>query len=566
MEEGRPAYRGDRTHIKEVVMKMKYEDMGDRPFVMAPVIDERLEQVPINPIGVFVYGYLVFLAKRDNDTSRTKVATTLRLDKKAVDRAVAVLVEGGAVVEDGCRIKAVDPQGASCEWFRRIKNPTSGEWYEQFVYDRVFLPRSSSVLSVRANLLFWHLVRLGQAVDSMPGYHKVGGSSNHPPKYLTVEYLAQGLRCYRKTIKSSLTRLRELDLVRIQFTGKRRFVIGLPPIGTRAELWRDSWKASGKEKAVAEVTAESLFGVPSHDILRPSTRYDAGAGLYIRSFGIKGRVSEEIVTKIVKHRILPAVWQPMLTVAKRDHEENCEKNPGQYRVDHCGHLFKHMLAEYLKKEQIRRLVHDSRPNTGYSEAKADSLIQSLRMTSRAGFLLRQAIKVEQFDLRGGGAVPCRLHWQDVVLILEKAGKDFDAFKKGVAEFIFDLSRGVPACDWLEEWMSLKPIPAFDETPLEPFKLDSKARGLIRSHAKMIAERKVGNEDPVACGHLINDLIRLGSCQATNRSKTGLEAAIDDISQVLFTRSTSNKRPDEEFIGQETEAERWRRKLEGVRVF
>jgi hypothetical protein len=83
---------------------------------------------------------------------------------------------------------------------------------------------------------------------------------------------------------------------------------------------------------------------------------------------------------------------------------------------------------------------------------------------------------------------------------------------------------------------------------------------------MIAERKVGKDDRIARNHLINGLIRLASWQAAGRSKAGLEAAIDDISQVLFTRSESDERPDEEFSGQETEAERWRRKLEGVRVF
>ena len=163
-------------------------------------------------------------------------------------------------------------------------------------------------------------------------------------------------------------------------------------------------------------------------------------------------------------------------------------------------------------------------------------------------------------------MPCRLHWDGAVTILKKAGKDFEAFKKGVAEFIFDLSHGVPACDWLQEWLALEQIPALDESPLEPFTLDSKAKDLIRSQARMIAERKVGTDDRVTRNHLINSLIRLASWQAASRSKAGLEAAIDDISQVLFTRSESDERPDEEFSGQETEAERWRRKLEGVRVF
>ena len=137
-------------------------------------------------------------------------------------------------------------------------------------------------------------------------------------------------------------------------------------------------------------------------------------------------------------------------------------------------------------------------------------------------------------------MPCRLHWNNVVLILEKAGKDFEAFKKSVAEFIFDLSHGVPACDWLEEWLALEQIPALDDSPLINLKLDRKQKESVRFYAKVIAEKKVGQDDPVACSHLINNLIRLGCWQTASRSSSGVESTIDDIKKVLFSAEVTEE--------------------------
>jgi hypothetical protein len=121
-------------------MKMKYEDMGDRPFLFVPVIDERSKDVPLDALTTLVYGLLLYrLGHQDpkkHSMTRTAVSRLLRLDKKAVDRAVAVLVGGGAVSEQGTRIMAIQPQGASATWFRFQSKQSDGEWRDWFIYDR----------------------------------------------------------------------------------------------------------------------------------------------------------------------------------------------------------------------------------------------------------------------------------------------------------------------------------------------------------------------------------------------------------------------------------------------
>ena len=72
-------------------MKTKYEDMLEhRAFVMVPVLDERLPDIPLDTQDMLVYGFLVYRARKEElrTTSRTKLAHMLRLDKKAADRSV----------------------------------------------------------------------------------------------------------------------------------------------------------------------------------------------------------------------------------------------------------------------------------------------------------------------------------------------------------------------------------------------------------------------------------------------------------------------------------------------
>lgn len=526
-------------------MKMKYDAMGDRPFVQVPVFDERQATCPLDARGALVYGYLAYLARKGNGSSRTKIATSLRMEKSAVDRAVAVLIAGGAVIEQGRTLKAVNPTGTSQGWFRFLKKPTGGQWYEAFVYDSVYLPRSSTAISIKTNALYWHLVKLGFAVDQMPGYLQVGGNPKGHPKYLTVEYLAKAIRVYRKTVTRSLKALRELDLVRVQFTSKKRFVCGLPPIGTNARLWRETW--GGRKRAEVEVTAESLFGLPSSDVLKPSCLYDAGAGRYIRAYGIRGKIADQIVTKIVKHRIEPRVWQSLLNEAHRDHQANLEKKPGQYRVDHCGFLFMHMLDEFMKGEEQRRIMAREKSPMTYAEMHAQPMLKNLGLKKEMSVLLNHAIKSEQIDLRGGECIPCRLNWESVLEVLKEAKGDFERFKVGIARSISFSMKRDPNCDWYDAWMGMKQMPRMDDSPMQILNLDSQSQGYLRRQATLIAERRVGKDDAGSVTDLANGLIRLACWQARGERQEHVEAGIEYLENVVFRRSEPQEEVEDEVV-------------------
>lgn len=525
-------------------MERKYQDMVGRPFVQVPVIDERSKDAPLDALGTLVYGLLLYkLGSKDRQETRmarTAISRELRLDKKAVDRAVAILSDGGLVREDGHKLEAVQPSGPSERWFRYNANTTDSEWWRRFIYDRVYLPRSSTVLSVKANALFWHLVKLGQPVDRMPGYLWVEGHPNGPLKYLSATYLANGLRCYRRTVARGLARLVELGLIKIQRKNSSSIVVGIPPIGTKANLWRDSWgggRTAGSRNV--EITAESLFGVPSREMLVPSTLYDAGASRYIRAYGIRGSISEQIVTKIVKHRIEAREWQCLLDEADRIHKTNRAEDPEKYRSVHCGDLFKYMLDEYVAKRTAKTSIGSFSPWTA-SEMEADELLSRLRITKDARILLRYALKHEQLELRTGGCVPCRLSWDHVLDVLKRSGSNFDSFKREIAGFIFSRQDSSCGCDWLDQWMALEPIPLPNDSPMDELGLSTKAKSGLRSYAEIMARSRY-DDDIVNQGHWVNNMIRLACWQAASRSEASVEDSITFHASVMKRPASSTPR-------------------------
>ena len=194
-----------------------------------------------------------------------------------------------------------------------------------------------------------------------------------------------------------------------------------------------------------------------------------------------------------------------------------------------------MLKEHIEKEKARCYRAGERSPMSHSEMEADTLLVSLRMTPEGKRLLREAVKAEYHGLRDGRVVPCLLNWSKVVEVLKATGKDFTAFKKGIAARIF---KGKPDSAWYDAWMALEQIPIQDDTPLEEKKMEAKDRNLVRVHAAMIAKRKYGEGEEVARKHLVNDLIRLASWQTPGRSVAALKEALDDISRVLFEEKPS----------------------------
>ena len=161
--------------------------------------------------------------------------------------------------------------------------------------------------------------------------------------------------------------------------------------------------------------------------------------------------------------------------------------------------------------------------------EASGLLSGLRLTDEANKLLRHAVRNESLELREGGCVPCFLNWDGVLAVLQRADKEFAAFKRGIADAIFSKT---PDCDWYDQWMAIEQIPAQDDSPMVALKLDLKARGRIRTHATMVARCLHGEDDVVAHKHLVNNLIMLGCWQTSSKATYDLEASITDIEKVL----------------------------------
>ena len=519
---------------KELVMKTKYEDMGDRPFLLVPVFDERVRNCPLDSVGALVYGYLLFLRRNKKPdrrcVCRTRIGLSLRLDKKAVDKAVRGLIEGGLVVEAAGRVQAAEPRDDSPCWFRRQAR-WKGEWYEGFVYDRVFLPHSSTTLSVKTNHLFWHLVRIGFPLQCMPGYHMAGGHPNEPPRYLTREYLARGLNCCPRTVSRGLERLRQLRLISIQQLSRNRFVVGIPPINESAVLWRDEWKKTSRESEVTpEVTARSLFAVPSAERLTPADETQKEVWLFARSQGIRGKLLEEIITKVVKYRVSPREWKPLLKLAAKIHAENKEKDPERFSASHCGFLFKTMLEDLIEQQAAHKEVvgeYLGRPES-LPEMESRLYMANLRMTPMANRLVRRAVTEEQLPLRNGGCVPCRIGWDDVYEITKVAKKDYEMFRHRIASRIFDFGQGNVDCEWYDAWMSQEQIPEWNDSPLVRLGLRPSDFDRLRGVAEKLVKTVIDHDDVVRIRMAADMLIKSGCDEAAGNTADDLTRAITDV--------------------------------------
>jgi len=507
----------------EVVMETKYELMGSRPFLLVPVFDERVKDCPVDSVGALVYAYLPFLVKNKKParqvTSRTGVALSLRLDKKAADKAVELLIEGGLVVEQGTGVRAVEPGRGSRGWFRR-RDRDAGEWFEEFVYDRVFLPRSSTVLSVKTNHLFWHLVRISYAVKSMPGYHMAGGHPENPPKYLTLKYLARGLNCCPRTVGRGLKRLGRLKLIRIQRWDRNKFVVGIPPLRDVDVHWRDDWNRVRREvEPPPEITAESLFAVPSPERLEPAVEIQSDVELFAKSYGIRGEILEEIITKVVKNRVSPREWKPVLKLAGEIHSRNHEKNPKQYPMRHCGLLFKSMLVDLVAKLEANEKIASECPGKpNYGDAmRSRELLTDLGITFEAIKLLQQAVTDEHLLLKDGRCIPCRLSWEDVQEIAALAGKDYVKFRDDIVRLVFGDSKQAAECPWYVAWVQAEPIPEWDNSALSDRGVPSWDIAEVRLHAEELIIQHGDCSDEVKTRQLANLLIKYGCKEAAGKS-------------------------------------------------
>jgi predicted transcriptional regulator len=443
----------------------KYRQLKDHICISVPVIHDGPKHSPLDPIQTLIYGFLIYRSRKNRSASRTEIGRSLHLDRAAVTRAIKSLAGLGLLVEDANRRwLAVEPAGTVRDLFR-FRTKCNGEWQSRFVYDRVCIPQSSSVLSVKTNAIFWRLYKLGRPVQSMPGYLQAGGHAECPVRFFTNKYLAAGLRCHRTTIRNGLQRLKKLGLIgtykidpSIHPDG---FVVGIPPITNHLDLWR---KKRSRKAASVVVTAQQLFGVPSAMVVAPmqTDRNDPEAN-FIAS-RMPGHVIQRLVAIIEENSLGVDVWRPLLKKASVKHEENKATHPAP--ADHCGFLFEKMLKNRVKAEATRLAIAPNWTPPSYDEMKASDAMDDMRLPPEGRQLVRTAVLKESLPLKDGGCVPCPLSWEQVVAVHKKTKGDWALFQQAIIQSIFSFpSDRQPSCVWYEQWLSVEPIPKPDNTPL-----------------------------------------------------------------------------------------------------
>jgi hypothetical protein len=418
---------------------MKYGSMEEHIFLTIPVLYEQRLDHPLNSIDCLVYGYLLFLVRKQNFATQSSICNSLRLDRQAGKASLERLAGEQLVIQKDGGWVAQEPRQQ--DLFRTQKN-AEGAWYERFVYDKVYLPVSSAVLPVRANLLFWHLVRLGKPVEKMPGHLRIGGEGN---KYLTDVYLARGLNCDRKTAHRCLRRLRKLGLINTHPYAKG-YAVGVFPLKQNVGLWRRTWQQ--QPKVAAPLTMQELFAVPSPAVVRNDHDLERSVLKTLRIYEITGKVAQDLTYIIVEGQICPTVWQPMLKRAQSENLSNLEK--GKSRWGHCGFLFAHLLREYCEVRSERRR-HSYRYPTS-EEWRLGDILHPLGLTVEERRLIGQVMEKMNLYSDSGSMIPANCEFEQIAAIAAASKGSKKAFKSELAHRIFgEHVQHANDYQWYREW-------------------------------------------------------------------------------------------------------------------
>lgn len=464
-------------------MKDRYKYVDKLIFLKVPVINTKPESVPLSSIDTLVFAYLQHRLRKNGGATLSTVAKSLRLDRASSKRSLGLLVGLGLAVLEEKQFKATEPLQPAKEWFQTQKN-ANGQWFEQLVYDRVFLPRTSSTLTIRTNLLFWHLVRLGEEVRGMPDCLQVGNSGKKYPRYLTDTYLAKAIRCERKTIRSGLKRLSDLGLIQCRKRAKG-FAVAISSLKDHVGLWRDKWN---KKKVVNQppLSVKELFGVPSSAVSEPESSPLNGILKRLRGYGVKGKLAEELVALIMDNEIPPGEWMSRLKQASEDQKANNEA--GKSKGEHCGYLFRYMIREYVKQMELQR---EGNPVTHYQTAEEmfmKNALGGLRMTGEAKALLNIAIKKESLPFEDGRSIPCPISHQSVTQAAKDARDNWSDFKARILAQVFNGTlEEAKGCVWIEMWMTAEqeePLPQPDNSPLKALGLNIGQCDAVRDRVRM----------------------------------------------------------------------------------
>lgn len=419
----------------------KYEVLDGKIFVLVPVLREKTRS-PLTYSARLVYGYLVYRCGKNGGATCPEISRRLHIDCETTRRAVKLLADLGLASKTGHEWRAVEPTGPAREFFRWQKK-ADGPWQKTLVYDRTYLPSAACPFGLKANAMFWWLVKMAAPADGLRNCMFITY-----PAFLTIEYLTNGLHFDPKTIRTALKELQKVGLVHVVRSGSRSkgFQVGLR-IHRRCESW---WRNEWEKNTAVPLTARELFGMPSNYEVKEDVTAQPEAVRYLLKFGIPPKIATQITAIIEQHLIPPREWKAMLDRIRRDHEANRMDKP-DYPA-HCGKLFLHQLMANIQQEQAKSERFSRTGIRTSDEMRGEEAVRQLSQHEQVVLLLHNLIGHGQVVLDDDMEMPVRIGWDEIPEMVKESMWSKNRFKEMLLERVFGSTDPVP-CLWYRRWVA-----------------------------------------------------------------------------------------------------------------
>lgn len=450
---------------------MKHEPLIEAGFkyLLVPALNHKMADQPLKYVDSLVYGLLIYRTQKSKRERVAGVGRRLGIDRSTACSSLKKLLQLGCVELHPDGYEAVEPEGACRELFT-WKTNRKDEWHLGFAYDVTFLPAEASGLTIIQNAIYWRLVSLSVAADGGCGHLMIGPGACRTS--LSNMYLANGLRCSRKTVATGLKFLEAQQMIHLHRVGDgRRFQVGFFPLAQHMDKWRKN------ERKVEAVTYEDLFGCTTNAPLLPDKRFESKIFELLRRHGIPNALMAETASLVNTYCIPDSNLQRIVSQVKVDHNRNRQSRPSL--PDHCGSLLVAELSRRGAAGEWRIYEGIKSKVLSLAEMEMRAYLNGLRICSNAYILLRELSDNPSVKLPTGQRIPVAFCWDRIWQMAKRAGEDFQQFKQSVIEYLFPSSRR-QMCDWLKYWTECDVVPRVADWPNQEIPLPKRGRGFVET--------------------------------------------------------------------------------------
>jgi hypothetical protein len=425
------------------------------PMLKVPVVSHShpsAKQLTIH--SLLIYGYLIFLARKDKGANKRRISLALHIDPSTTDRHLQKLLTAGLAASVGSKWFAAAPSGPNQDLFKRISEPKKNKfWWDPLAYDKLYLPTEEAVqegLSIHANQLYWRLVRWAKPIETGGGV--IGPGYKSRPSKLTLKYLAIATNTNSKTVSRSLRALRQLKLIKTPKVHGHYFAVGIAPLeNQQKKLWRWCW-----QKPVKQLCHFDYFD--SRDSEPPTEEPPCKFTEWLESYSVVGKVQEEILDLAADLEM--QLWEFVALLRQADKDNRANKVAGKSKYENPGLLLRHVLKERLSIAEARQTAFIPEGRDWEGEEVCRNVRLKLKVRERCIELLNHVVKKHYVEKADGSKESFSLRWRDVNEALKESKGDLERFKEKIACKVIRIDKTPEgACPWLDQWKKLRPVPA-----------------------------------------------------------------------------------------------------------